>query len=155
MPHLDPEGRVHMVSVGEKDATQRLARAEGTLRTRPQTVRLVAEGRAPKGDVLAVARVAAIMAVKRTAEWIPLAHPIPITGVSADIKMLDDGFLVVVTVATVGPTGVEMEALTGVSAALLTLYDMLKAQERGMVIEQVRLMEKRGGRSGTYQREEG
>lgn len=144
-----------MVSVGDKPVTERVARAEGWLRATPETLRLVSEDQAPKGDVLAVARVAAIMAVKRTAEWIPLAHPIAITGVDADVSIEDAGFRVQLSVRTVGQTGVEMEALTGVSAGLLTLYDMLKARDRSMVIDGVRLLEKHGGRSGSYVREEG
>lgn len=144
-----------MVSVGEKTDTERLARASGMLLCRAETLRLVEEGRAPKGDVLAVARIAAVMAVKHTGDWIPLAHPIAVTGVDVDIVPTDKGFEVEVRVRTVGKTGVEMEALTGVTAALLTLYDMLKAQDRAMVIDQVRLLEKRGGRSGTFVRKEG
>ncbi len=142
-----------MVSVGGKDETKRTAVAEGRLLTKPDVVALVLQGQAPKGDVLAVARVAAVMAVKRTAEWIPLAHPIPITGVDVVIEAETEGFHVQVTVETVGQTGVEMEALTGVSAALLTLYDMLKARDRSMTLTAVRLREKHGGRSGDYVRE--
>lgn len=143
-----------MVSVGEKADTERVARASGLLLCGAETLQLVREGRAPKGDVLAVARIAAIMAVKHTADWIPLAHPIFVTGVDVDISLTDQAFKVEVAVRTVGKTGVEMEALTGVTAALLTLYDMLKAQDRAMVIDQVQLLEKRGGRSGTFLREE-
>ncbi len=144
-----------MVSIGDKVDTDRVARASGVLLCSVETLQLVGEGRAPKGDVLAVARVAAIMAVKHTAEWIPLAHPLAVSGVEVDISLTERGFHVEVAVRTVGKTGVEMEALTGVTAALLTLYDMLKAQDRAMVIGEVQLLEKRGGRSGTFLRGEG
>lgn len=153
LPHLTGDGAVHMVGVGEKRDTERVASAEGWLVTRPEVLQLVQQGGAPKGDVLAVARVAAIMAVKKTAEWIPLAHPIPITGVEVAIHLGSDRIRVDVTVRTVGKTGVEMEALTGVSAALLTLYDMLKAQDRAMTMGDIRLMAKSGGRSGDFRRE--
>lgn len=143
-----------MVSVSDKEPSMRRAVAEGRLLTRPDIVSLVKSGQAPKGDVLAVARVAAIIAVKRTSEWIPLAHPILIAGVDVSILLEEASFSVRVTVETVGQTGVEMEAMTGVSAALLTLYDMLKAKDRAMVIAGVRLMEKSGGRSGTFRRED-
>lgn len=142
-----------MVSVTEKPSTARRAVAEGRLTARPEVVELVRSGQAPKGDVLATARVAAIMAVKKTAEWIPLAHPIPIHGVSIEIAMEESAFHATVAVETAGRTGVEMEALTGVSAALLTLYDMLKAQDRAMVISEVQLVSKSGGRSGDFHRE--
>lgn len=154
LPHLNQRGEMHMVSVGDKAETERVARAVGTLETRADVIQLVREGTAPKGDVLAVARVAAVMAVKRTAEWIPLAHPIPITGVEVVVEPEECRFRVEVTVKTVGRTGVEMEALTGVSAALLTLYDMLKAQDRAMTIAGVQILYKSGGRSGTFMRED-
>ncbi len=158
LPHLDAHGSVHMVSVSQKPASLRWARAQGELRTEARVVDLVLAGQAPKGDVLAVARVAAIMAAKRTAEWIPLAHPIPLTGVQAEIEPFwgpgshDGGFRVRVRVETRAPTGVEMEALTAVTAGLLTLYDMLKAQDRTMTLTEVHLLEKHGGRSGDYVR---
>lgn len=151
LPHLTEQGAVHMVDVGDKPATDRRAVAEGYLRTRPAVVELALAGQAKKGDVFAVARVAAIMAAKRTADWIPLCHPIPVTNVEVSIEAQGDRFRVEVSVSTHAATGVEMEALTAVGAALLTIYDMLKAQDRGMVIESVRLLEKQGGRSGHFQ----
>lgn len=154
LPHLTAEGDVHMVRVSDKSDTVRRAVAEGHLTARADVVDLVRQQAAPKGDVLASARIAAIMAVKRTWEWIPLAHPLSISGVSCDIDVQNDGFHVTVSVETVGKTGVEMEALTGVSAALLTLYDMLKARDRSMTMSHIRLLSKSGGRSGEYRREE-
>lgn len=141
-----------MVSVGEKADTVRRATAEGRLGASPEVCRQVLDGKAPKGDVLAVARIAGIQAAKRTAEWIPLCHPLFLTGVEVSVTVEEDGFLVAATCETKGPTGVEMEALTAVSAALLTLYDMLKGQDRTMVITDVKLVEKSGGRSGHFLR---
>lgn len=152
LTHVNEAGAVHMVDVGEKPATIRVAVAEGRLRARPETLALIANGTAAKGDVLAVARVAAIMAAKRTPDLIPLCHPLALSGVGVDVQLLDDAVLMTVRVRTTGPTGAEMEALTAVSAGLLTVYDMLKAVERGMVVEQIRLVEKSGGRSGHYRR---
>ncbi len=155
LPHLTQDGDVHMVRVSEKSDTVRRAVAEGRLVARADVVDLVRQQAAPKGDVLASARIAAIMAVKKTWEWIPLAHPLSISGVSCDIAVQEDGFYVSVSVETVGKTGVEMEALTGVSAALLTLYDMLKARDRSMTMGDIRLVCKSGGRSGDFRRGEG
>lgn len=152
LPHLTGDGRVQMVDVSQKASTKRRSRAEGFLYSRPDVVDLVRAGSAPKGDVLAVARVAAIMGAKRTPEWIPLCHSVALQGVDADIEILSNGFRIEVAVVTVGTTGVEMEALTAVTAGLLTLYDMLKAQDRSMSIGPIRLLEKSGGRSGTFQR---
>lgn len=154
LPHLSGAGHVHMVAVGDKPISERVAVAEGWIITRPEVVRMALEGRAPKGDVLAVARVAAIMAAKRTAEWIPLAHPIGVTGVAVEIEPDPERgrFRVGVRVETRERTGVEMEALTAVTAALLTLYDMLKAVDRAMEIGPIRLLEKAGGRSGHFRR---
>jgi cyclic pyranopterin phosphate synthase len=152
LPHLDEAGAVHMVNVTDKPRTVRRARAEGYLTTRPDVVSAVMQGTAPKGDVLAVTRVAAIMAAKRTSEWIPLAHPVPLSGVSVRIEPGLDTFRVEAEVVTQAATGVEMEALTAVSAALLTLYDMMKKADRAMSIGPVRLLEKTGGQSGTFQR---
>lgn len=143
-----------MVDVGDKPESRRVARAEGRIRMLPATLALVLEGRAGKGDVLGVARVAAIQAAKRTGELIPLCHPLALTRVAADFET-DAGRSVItltVTVETVGRTGVEMEALTGVSVGLLTIYDMCKAVDRAMTIEDVRLLEKSGGRSGHFRR---
>lgn len=150
--HLNARGEVRMVSVGAKADTVRRATAEGRLVARPEVCRLVREGLAPKGDVLAVARIAGIQAAKRTAEWIPLCHPLFLTGVEVSVTVEEDGFVVTASCETKGPTGVEMEALTAVSAALLTLYDMLKGQDRTMVITDVQLVEKSGGRSGHFVR---
>lgn len=150
LPHLDKEGHVHMVDVHSKSDSRRRAIATGRLLTRKDVVQLVVEGHAPKGDVLAVARVAGIMAAKKTAEWIPLAHPLPLTSIEVDILISDESFTVTAQVQTIGKTGVEMEALTAVSATLLTIYDMLKAQDRAMTISEVRLLSKSGGRSGDF-----
>ena len=141
-----------MVDVAGKSATQRVALAAGRIRMRPATLRQIAAGGAKKGDVLGVARVAAIQAAKRTAELIPLCHPLALTHVSVDFTShrKDSTVRCVATVATVGPTGVEMEALTAVVAALLTIYDMCKAVDRGMRLEQIQLLEKKGGRSGHW-----
>ncbi len=155
LPHLTTDGHVHMVDVSEKSETRRLAVAEGYLLTHEDVVRLVKSGQAPKGDVLAVARVAGIMAAKKASEWIPLAHPLALSSVRVDVTVEDSKFKVVALVETLSRTGVEMEALTAVSAALLTLYDMLKARDRAMTITGVRLMEKRGGRSGHFIRQDG
>jgi cyclic pyranopterin phosphate synthase len=141
-----------MVDVGAKDETHRVAVAAGSIRMQPATLRVVASGTAKKGDVLGVARIAAIQASKRTSELIPLCHPVPLTSVSVDFT-LDEAASSVgcrVTAECTGRTGVEMEALTAVSMALLTVYDMCKAVDRGMTISEVRLIEKSGGKSGTF-----
>jgi cyclic pyranopterin monophosphate synthase len=156
LSHLNSRGEVRMVDVGAKAATAREAVAEGFLALAPPALALVAEGRVGKGDVLAVARVAAIQAAKRTAELIPLCHPLPLTSLTVTIAEapLPDGsgrgLRCEVTVATSGPTGVEMEALTGVQVGLLTLYDMLKSADRAMTIGPVRLLRKSGGRTGDW-----
>ena len=141
-----------MVDVGAKDETRRVARAAGRIVMRPETLALVRAGTARKGDVLGVARIAAIQAAKRTADLIPLAHPIPVTRVAAEFADADDppAVILTVTVETVGRTGVEMEALTAVSVGLLTIYDMCKAADRGMLIDSIRLLEKTGGKSGSF-----
>ena len=152
LTHLDAQGRARMVDVSGKAATVRTAVAQGTVVCSPDTLALVREDRAPKGAVLTTAEIAGVMAAKRTAELIPLCHPLPISKVSVTIS-LDDrlpGFTVEAEVRTVGPTGVEMEALTAVAVACLTLYDMLKAADRGMRIADVRLLGKSGGRSGDW-----
>ncbi|WP_037914138.1 cyclic pyranopterin monophosphate synthase MoaC [Sulfobacillus thermosulfidooxidans] len=148
--HLNERGEVHMVDVGSKAITERMARAQGVLLASPSICQAVQEGRIPKGDVLAVSRVAGIMAAKRTGEWIPLCHPLPLTATEIVITVQTDRFVVESTVRTTAPTGVEMEALTAVSASLLTLYDMLKAMDRTMVITDILLLEKDGGRSGHF-----
>ena len=152
LTHLDARGQAHMVDVGEKAETRRVARACGSIRMQAATLRLIQEGTAKKGDVLGVARVAAIQAAKRTADLIPLAHPLALTRVGAEFEPdpVHCGITLTVTVETLGRTGVEMEALTAVSVGLLTIYDMCKAVDRGMRIEGVLLLEKKGGESGHY-----
>lgn len=154
LTHFDERGRARMVDVGAKDETERVAIAHGEIRLRPETLRLIVEGRAKKGDVLGVARIAAIMAAKRTHELIPLCHPLLLTSIEVDFRPDETRGLVEIeaTVETRGKTGVEMEALTAVSVAALTIYDMVKAVDRGMVIGEIRLEEKRGGRSGEWRR---
>ena len=141
-----------MVDVGGKDATHRVARATGLIRMQPQTFALVAEGRAKKGDVIGVARIAAIQGAKRTADLVPLCHPLPITRVAVDFELdaLRSSVRCTAQVETIGRTGVEMEALTAVQVGLLTVYDMCKAVDRGMVIDGVQVLEKRGGKSGDW-----
>jgi cyclic pyranopterin phosphate synthase len=157
LTHIDQGGAARMVDVSEKAATERIAIAEGRVRMSAETLELVMSGNAKKGDVLGAARIAGIMAAKKTSELIPLCHPIAITKVEVDIAPDDiapgDGapaLLVRATVKVTGATGVEMEALTAVSVACLTIYDMIKAVERGAVIEGIRLVEKSGGKSGHY-----
>jgi cyclic pyranopterin phosphate synthase len=152
LTHFDRRGAAHMVDVGQKPATHRVAVASGRIRMRPATVALVARGRAKKGDVLGVARLAAIQAAKRTAELIPLAHPLALTRVAVDFELEKAAVRILARVECYGPTGVEMEALTAAATGLLTVYDMLKAVERGMTLTDVRLDEKSGGRSGVYRR---
>ena len=152
LTHIDARGQARMVDVAGKGETRRIARAAGRIRMRPSTLRQITSGAASKGDVLGVARTAAIQAAKRTAELIPLCHPLALTHVSVDFKPNRKAGAVecIATVATVGRTGVEMEALTAVAVGLLTIYDMCKAVDRGMVIGDVRLLEKSGGRSGHW-----
>ncbi len=150
--HFDSAGQAHMVDVGAKDVTQRVARAGGRIAMSANTLALIRAGTAKKGDVLGIARIAAIQAAKRTSDLIPLAHPLMLTRVAVDFAHVDEGPAVAieVTVETRDRTGVEMEALTAVAAGLLTIYDMCKAADRGMRIEGIRLLEKSGGRSGHY-----
>ena len=152
LTHFDAQGQAHMVDVAAKGETHRVARATGTIRMLPATLALIAAGNAAKGDVLGVARVAAIQGAKRTAELVPLCHPIALTRVGVEFEMVSGTSEVRCTaqVETVGRTGVEMEALTAVQVGLLTIYDMCKAADRGMVIGDVRLLEKRGGKSGDW-----
>ena len=152
LTHLDSGGRVHMVDVGDKAATPRRAVAEGRLVCAPETLALVRDDRAPKGAVITTAELAGIMGAKRTADLIPLCHPLGLDKVSVTVVMDDTlpGFVVTAEARVSGPTGVEMEALTAVTVACLTLYDMLKAADRGMVINQVHLLSKSGGRSGDW-----
>ncbi len=152
LTHFDSKGDAHMVDVSAKPATARVATAEGHVRMTPDTLALITQGVAKKGDVLGVARLAGIMGAKRTADLIPLCHPLPITKVTLDLTPDDalPGIRITATVGTTGQTGVEMEALTAVSVAALTVYDMLKAAERGMEIGAIRVTMKEGGASGRY-----
>jgi len=152
LTHFDAQGQAHMVDVAGKDVTHRVARAAGSIRMHPATFELVASGQAKKGDVIGIARIAAIQGAKRTAELVPLCHPLPITRVAVDFELDRDASAVHITaqVETLGRTGVEMEALTAVQVGLLTVYDMLKAADRGMVMTDIRVLEKRGGKSGTW-----
>ena len=152
LTHFDASGAAHMVDVADKPETRRVARAAGLIRMRPETLELIQAGTARKGDVLGVARIAAIQAAKRTSELIPLCHPLPLTrvGVEFALDAADSCVSIEVTAETVGRTGVEMEALTAAAVGLLTIYDMCKAADRGMRIEQVRLLEKSGGKSGHW-----
>ena len=153
LTHFDDQGHAHMVDVSAKPVTARVAVAEGLVRMSSETLALVTEGRASKGDVLGVARLAGIMAAKRTADLIPLCHPLPLTRVAVDLVAdpAVPGVWVTATVKTAGVTGVEMEALTAVSVACLTVYDMLKAAQKSMVIDGIRLLLKDGGKSGLYE----
>ncbi|MCI1191623.1 cyclic pyranopterin monophosphate synthase MoaC [Calidifontimicrobium sp. SYSU G02091] len=152
LTHFDAHGQAHMVDVAAKDATHRVARATGTIRMQPATFELVKSGSAKKGDVIGVARIAAIQGAKRTADLIPLCHPLALTKVAVEFELDEAQHAVHCTaqVETLGRTGVEMEALTAVQVGLLTVYDMCKAVDRGMVIDGVRLLEKRGGKSGHW-----
>lgn len=154
LSHFDSKGCAHMVDVGDKAQTHRTATAEGVISMRPETFELVATGTAKKGDVIGIARVAAIMASKRTAELIPLCHPVALTHVSVEFELDRDHSAVrcVATCECRGQTGVEMEALTAVQVGLLTIYDMCKAVDRGMVMSDIRLLEKAGGKSGHWTR---
>ncbi len=153
MTHFDREGQAHMVDVAGKNETRRIAKAAGSIRMSAATLELIASGTASKGDVLGVARIAAIQASKHTAGLIPLCHPLYLTHVAVEFHLDRQGSAVdcIVTTETLGRTGVEMEAMTAVSIALLTIYDMCKAVDRGMEITRIRLLEKQGGRSGHWQ----
>ncbi len=153
LTHLDDQGAARMVDVGGKAATIRSATAEGVIRMAGSTLAAVRDGSGPKGDVLAAARIAGILAAKKTGELIPLCHPLALDTVSVDFAFAEDGIVVTARAALTGKTGVEMEALTAASIALLTIYDMAKALEKGMVIEGVRLLEKTGGKSGDWRAE--
>jgi cyclic pyranopterin monophosphate synthase len=154
LTHFDDQGRARMVDVGDKAETRRMAVARGDVTMQPETARLIDEGRAGKGDVLAVAEIAGIMAAKQTADLVPLCHPLPLTSVRVELSvdLATSRVLIKATVETRGKTGVEMEALTAVSVAALTVYDMVKAVDRGMTIGPIRLEHKSGGRSGTWDR---
>jgi len=150
--HFDNNGQAHMVDVGEKTETHRIAKASGLIRMLPATLQLIMSGGSKKGDVLGIARIAAIQGSKRTSDLIPLCHPISLTKVGVEFEIEQDKNTIhcTVTAETVGRTGVEMEALTATSVALLTIYDMCKAVDRGMVISDIRLLEKQGGKSGHW-----
>ncbi len=152
LTHFDAQGQAHMVDVGAKPATHRVAVATGRIEMQPETLAIIEAGTAKKGDVLGVARIAGIMAAKKTSELIPLCHPLALTRVAVEFEVLPGSHAVqcTATVETVGPTGVEMEALTAVQVALLTIYDMCKAVDRGMIITAVKVREKHGGTSGSY-----
>ena len=153
LTHFDQDGQAHMVDIAEKSETKRIARASGRILMQAATLQIISSGTASKGDVLGVARIAAIQASKRTAELIPLCHPLYLTHIAVEFNLDQNNSAVecVVTAETFGRTGVEMEALTAVSIALLTIYDMCKAVDRGMTLTDIRLLEKQGGRSGHWQ----
>jgi cyclic pyranopterin phosphate synthase len=155
LTHLDDDGRAHMVDVSAKDITERVATAEGRIAMLPETLALIVDGKVPKGDVLAVARIAGIMAAKRTPDLIPLCHPLSLSSVTVELEANHEASAIDVraTCKLKGRTGVEMEALTAVSVAALTVYDMCKAVDREMTLGDIRLVHKAGGKSGTYQRE--
>lgn len=151
LTHLDEQGNARMVDVGAKAETPRVAIAEGRIRMSQPALAAIRDGTIPKGDVFAAARIAGIMAAKKTADLIPLCHPLALTSVTVDFAFWDDAVQVTAQAALTGRTGVEMEAMTAASIALLTIYDMAKAVDKGMVIEGLRLIEKRGGKSGHWQ----
>lgn len=155
LTHLDEAGRARMVDVGGKAETHRIAIAAGRITMSAEALAAIREGTAAKGDVLAAARIAGIMAAKKTGELIPLCHPLALDAVSVDFTFMDDGVEATSSASLTGRTGVEMEAMTAVCVALLTIYDMVKAVDKGMTIEAVRLIEKRGGKSGTWLAEAG
>lgn len=156
LTHFDAQGQAHMVDVSAKSNTHRIAVARGYIDMQPATLELIKKGNAKKGDVLGIARIAGIQGAKRTSDLIPLCHPIALTRVAVEFEVLDaangapDRVVCTATAETVGPTGVEMEALTAVQVALLTIYDMCKAVDRGMTMSGARLMEKHGGKSGSF-----
>ncbi|MCH1486765.1 MAG: cyclic pyranopterin monophosphate synthase MoaC [Alphaproteobacteria bacterium] len=153
LTHIDDDGRAHMVDVADKKDSKRMARARGFVKLSAETLSAIAEGRAKKGDVLAVAELAGIMAAKKTAELIPLCHPLPLTRVKLVLTPKNDGIAVEAEVGCTGKTGVEMEALTAVSVACLTVYDMVKAMEKSARIGPIELVEKSGGKSGDFKRD--
>ncbi len=152
LTHFDDAGAAHMVDVGAKPETERVGIASGAITMQPSTAKAVRAGAIGKGDVLGVARLAGIQAAKRTADWIPLCHPLRLTGVDVDLRVSGNAVKITATVRAFDRSGVEMEALAAVSAAALTIYDMCKAIDRGMVIGDIRLEAKRGGKSGTWKR---
>lgn len=153
LTHFNAAGEAHMVDVGEKATTHRIAVAQGRIVMQTETLRLIEQGGHKKGDVLGIARIAGIMAAKKTADIIPLCHPLQLSAVEVDFVIEKNAVLCAATVKTNGPTGVEMEALTAVQASLLTIYDMCKAVDRGMTMSDIQLMKKTGGKSGTWLRD--
>ena len=153
LTHLDDSGAAHMVDISAKATTVREARASGQISMSPQAIAAIKDGTAKKGDVLAVARVAGIMAAKRTSELIPLCHPVTLSSVSVDFDITGSAITATVTARSSGQTGIEMEALTAVSAILLTLYDMVKAVDKAMIMSDIKLLTKSGGKSGDWHRE--
>ena len=154
LTHINESGQAQMVDVSDKAETTRRAVATGQVLLAPETVQILRDGAAPKGDVLSVSRIAGIMGAKKTSELIPLCHPLPITRVAVELEITDSGVLISAEVRVTGKTGVEMEALTAVSVAALTVYDMVKAVDKAAIITEIRLEEKSGGKSGEYRREE-
>ena len=154
LTHFDASGQAHMVDVGQKAATHRIARASGTITMQAATFDLIKSGNAKKGDVLGIAKIAAIMGAKRTSDLIPLCHPLAITRVTVDFELKNNAITCIAQVETVGQTGVEMEALTAVQIGLLTIYDMAKAVDRGMIMSEIKVLEKQGGKSGNWVFEE-
>jgi cyclic pyranopterin monophosphate synthase len=153
LTHFDSHGNARIVDVGAKESTHRVAIAAGRVKMKPETAALIREGRAAKGDVLGVAQVAAIMGAKKTPELVPMCHPVMLTSLNVKLEVGESGVEITARAETTGPTGVEMEALTAVSTAALTVYDMVKAVDRGMTIESIQLVEKSGGKSGHWRRE--
>ena len=153
LTHFNRQGEAHMVDVGDKETTHRVAVAGGQIRMEPETLKMITEGTHRKGDVLGIARIAGIMAAKKTPDLIPLCHPLALTRVEIELHPSDNAVRCVARVETRGQTGVEMEALNATQVALLTIYDMCKAVDRGMIIDQVRLLEKHGGKSGSWTRD--
>ena len=153
LTHFNRQGEAHMVDVGEKETTHRVAVAGGQIRMEPGTLKMITEGTHRKGDVLGIARIAGIMAAKKTSDLIPLCHPLALTRVEIELHPSDNAVHCIARVETRGQTGVEMEALNATQVALLTIYDMCKAVDKGMIIDQVRLLEKHGGKSGSWTRD--
>ncbi|MGO3681944.1 cyclic pyranopterin monophosphate synthase MoaC [Brevibacterium aurantiacum] len=153
LTHIDDDGAAHMVDVGDKDVTKRRAVATALITTRSEVIDMIAEAGLTKGDALPVARIAAVMGAKRTSDLIPLCHPLPLTGIDVDFELLDDAVRIAGAVKTVSKTGVEMEALTAVSIAALTIFDMIKAVDNQAIIGDIKVIEKSGGRSGDWSRD--
>ena len=153
LSHVDETGTAQMVDVGDKDITKRRAVATGVITTRPEIIDMISQAGLPKGDALPVARIAAVMGAKRTSDLIPLCHPLPLTGIDVDFELREDSVAITAAVKTVSKTGVEMEALTAVTTAALTIFDMIKAVDNQAVIGEIKVVEKSGGRSGDWIRQ--